>query len=221
MRDRFDRRVVSDLLLDVVRACQDRAAAHLGGGAALSGAHLAHRQTRDLDLFVHDAVTHRELVAALPMVAARTGTAISVVRDGGAFVRSRIDLPGSSVPVELDLVHEPLADLGPPEGPLEGVLLESLADLRASKVTCLLSRSEPRDLVDLLFLERAGFRVEDDLPLALRKDAGIDPGILAWLLERFPVSPLPVMLEPLGVDELRAYRDDLRERLRRLAVPPG
>jgi hypothetical protein len=93
-------------------------------------------------------------------------------------------------------------------------------DLRVNKLTCLLSRSEPRDLVDLLFLDRAGYAPEADLPLALRKDAGIDPGILAWLLGEFPVTPLPVMLESLDVQHLQAFRDDLRERFRRLALPP-
>ena len=58
---------------------------------------------------------------------------------------------------------------------VEGVVVESLADLRANKLTCLLSRSEPRDLVDLLFLDRAGYPPERDLMLALRKDAGLDP----------------------------------------------
>ena len=89
------------------------------------------------------------------------------------------------------LVHEPLPDLEAPPPPVEGIIIESLTDLRASKLTCILSRSEPRDLVDLLFLERAGYRVEDDLPLALQKDAGIDPGILAWLLGRFRSSRCP------------------------------
>lgn len=77
------------------------------------------------------------------------------------------------------------------------------------------------DLVDLLFLGRAGFPPEHDLPLALQKDAGIDPGVLAWLLGQFPTQPLPMMLEPLAEEELIRFRNDLRERLHRLAVPEG
>jgi hypothetical protein len=84
-----------------------------------------------------------------------------------------------------------------------------------------LSRSEPRDLVDLLFLDRAGYPPEADLALALRKDGGIDPGVIAWLLGQFPVEPLPVMLLPLSSSELRAFRDELRERFRRVAMPPA
>jgi hypothetical protein len=57
------------------------------------------------------------------------------------------------------------------------------------------------------------------LALALRKDAGIDPGVLAWLLGSFPVEPLPAMLAPLTLEELRAFRDVLRERFKRMALP--
>ena len=71
-----------------------------------------------------------------------------------------------------------------------------------------------------MFLDRAGYPPENDLPAALKKDAGIDPGAMAWLLGQFPTSPLPTMLQPLREEELRRFRDDLRERFRRLAVPP-
>ena len=122
--------------------------------------------------------------------------------------------------IELDVVYEPVPDVEPTPPPVDGIVVESLADLRANKLTCILLRSEPRDLVDLLFLDRVGYAPERDIQLALRKDTGIDPGVIAWLLGQFPVEPLPVMLMPLEIAELRAFRDDLRERFRRLSVPP-
>ncbi|MBK7401116.1 MAG: hypothetical protein IPJ34_33905 [Myxococcales bacterium] len=70
-----------------------------------------------------------------------------------------------------------------------------------------------------MFLDRAGYPPEADLGIALAKDGGIDPGILAWLLSQFPVTPLPMMLEPLTVAELRSYRDQLGARFRAIAVP--
>jgi Nucleotidyl transferase AbiEii toxin, Type IV TA system len=132
-------------------------------------------------------------------------------------VRSRARLADRDL--ELDFVHEPVADLEKPPAQIDGIVVESLKDLRAAKLTCILSRSEPRDLVDLLFLDRAGFPPENDIALALRKDGGIDPGVLAWLLGQFPVKPLPIMLSPLSEEELLVFRDSLRERFRRLAVP--
>ena len=90
-----------------------------------------------------------------------------------------------------------------------------------NKLTCLLSRSEPRDLVDVLFLERAGHDPLQDLDAALAKDAGMDPAVLAWLLTSFPLQPMPMMLEELDEQALRSFRDDLAFRLRNLARRDG
>lgn len=160
----------------------------------------------------------RDLVRALPDVAQECRATVEVVRDTGHLVRATV-ATGTGRRLALDLVHESVPDLLPPPPAVEEVVLESLPDLRASKLTCILSRTEPRDLVDLYFLDQAGFPPELDLPLALRKDAGIDPGVLSWLLERFPVRPLPIMLSPLTEEQLASFRDALRERLRRAALP--
>jgi hypothetical protein len=213
----FDRRVTPEAVLDLVRALQRRATSHLAGGAALGGLYLSHRLSADVNLFCHDAEFVRSLVRDLPDVARECGGDIRVVRDAGTFVRATVSLPGHTF--ELDLVHEALPDLEPPPPAIEGVVVESFADLRAAKLTCLLSRAEPRDLVDIMFLDRAGRSPEADLPLALRKDAGIDPGVLAWLLRDFPTSPLPNMLVPLSKEGLTRFRDELAERFRRIALP--
>jgi hypothetical protein len=217
MREHFDPRVLAPRALDLIRACQKRVDCHLGGGAALSGAWLSHRLSRDIDLFCHDGPQHRELVTGLALIAPTVGVTCQIVRDGGHHVRATLSIDNQ--PTELDVVFEPAADLEPPPPPIDGVIVESLADLRASKLTCLLSRAEPRDLVDVLFLERSGYPPEQDLASALRKDTGMDPGILAWLLKDFPVRPLPQMLTPLSEGDLLRYRDDLAERLRRLSLP--
>ena len=127
-------------------------------------------------------------------------------------------MTGADGEVDIDLVFDAVADVDGPDS-VEDVQVESLADLRANQLTCVLSRSEPRDLVDLLFLDRAGYPPEADLALALAKDGSIDPGVLAWLLAEFPIEPLPQMLEPLPLGELKVFRDALAERLRRLVVP--
>jgi hypothetical protein len=59
---------------------------------------------------------------------------------------------------------------------------------------------------------------ELDLGLAARKDSGIDPGVLAWLLAQFPTHPLPEMLAPLTSEKLEKFRDELAQRLRRETV---
>ena len=197
MPEGFDPRIVGPEVLAFLQACQRAVPFHLGGGAALAGVHLRHRMSADADLFLHDRLSHRDLVRALPGIGVANGMPVSILRDAGTFVRSRLEWSGGSIYV--DVVFDAVPDLQPPPPPVDGVVVESLADL--------------------LFLDRAGYPPERDLPLALKKDAGVDPGVLAWLLAQFPLEPLPVMLVPFEVDELRAFRDALSERFRRAAIP--
>lgn len=218
MAEAFDPRIVAPDALSFLQACQRAVPFHLGGGAALAGAHLRHRLSADLDMFVHEPEGHRDLVRVLPAIGRANRTTVTLVRDAGSLVRAHL---ASARPLEIDMIFDPLPDLEPAPPAIDGVVIESFTDLRVNKLNCILSRSEPRDLVDLLFLDREGFPPERDLALALRKDAGIDPGMIAWLLGQFPLEPLPEMLRPLEVGQLRAFRDDLRERFRRLALPAG
>ncbi len=217
MRDSFDQRVVPQEAVELLRLLQDEIGGTLGGGAVLSGAWLRHRLSRDLDLFFDQRDDVRRALTRAPDVAASAGVDLAILRDSGTFVRCSLGWPDTRF--ELDLVYEPLPDLGGEGTLVEGVAVRSGTDLRASKLTCVLSRSEPRDLVDLLFLDRAGHPPEQDLSLALQKDAGIDPAILAWLLNQLPVEPMPEMLLPLSSAELLAWRDELAERMRAVSLP--
>lgn len=210
----FDSRIASPEVLRFIRECQSRVRCSLAGGVALSGAYLGHRLSKDVDLFFRDRSALRLAADALPEAARAVGGTIKIVQDAGTFIRAELELPGQRI--DVDLAVDATPELAPPLQ-IDGVEVLSLEDLRASKLTCLLSRSEPRDLVDVLFLERAGFPADADLELALKKDAGVDPAVMGWLLDQFPVAPLPVMLSPLTSAELMQYRDALSERLRRLA----
>src|SRR5690606_13094909 len=104
--------------------CQAAAECHLGGGAALSGAWLGHRLSRDIDLFFHDREQQRQLVKEVPSIAADSGFAFRLVRDGGAHVRGV--LQAKSLSVEVDIVYEPALDLEPPPPPIDGIIVQSL-----------------------------------------------------------------------------------------------
>lgn len=210
----FDARIASPEVLRFIRECQARVRCTLAGGVALSGAYLGHRLSKDVALFLRDLPSLRRLADALSEAASAVGGSIKMVQDAGTFIRAELQLTDQRI--DVDLAVDATPELAPPQL-IDGVEVLSLEDLRASKLTCLLSRSEPRDLVDVLFLERAGFPADADLELALKKDAGMDPAIMGWLLDQFPVAPLPVMLSPLTSQELKVFRDGLSERLRRLA----
>jgi hypothetical protein len=196
----IDARVLSARWAAFTRDAQAAVPCKLGGGVALAAA-LRHRRSRDLDLFLPSADAVSILRRALPEIAARAGVTAQIVQEAPGFVRARLVHPEEGE-LGLDLVHDAAPELAPDPVVIDGIALVSDRDLRASKLTCLLSRSEPRDLVDVLFLERAGFLPEDGLLDAARKDGGMDAGTLSWLLMEFPTRPLPEMLVPLTGEEL-------------------
>lgn len=99
------------------------------------------------------------------------------------------------------------------------ILVDAPSEILANKVCTLLSRTERGDLVDVLALERAGYRVEDVLALAERKDGGLTPGQLGWVLSTIEIGDDALLPEGFTPAELRALLADLRLRLGRLATP--
>ena len=130
------------------------------------------------------------------------------------FRRYLVRKAGDSVVV--DFVRERVAQLYP-KLECDGVRMDPAEEIVANKLCALLGRVEIRDLVDLYFLERAGLPPEAFVEQAARKDAGITPATLAWVLSEFRV-PEEI---PGGVDRhtLETYARALEKRFRRLAIP--
>lgn len=196
----------------------------LSGGAALAGFHLAHRRTHDLDLFTTaDVIEDGE--QALALMADELGATVEKIQTTPDF-RRRIVRRGEEA-VVIDLVHE-RAPQGPlPKQRIGHIQVDPPQEILANKLCALLSRSELRDLVDVFALERAGLRVEDALPLAEKKDAGLTPAQLAWVLSQIDLPSLPEG-EPVLRDapstptrrQLAEYVATLGKRLVALALPP-
>lgn len=195
----------------------------LSGGAALAGFHLAHRRTHDLDLFT-TAQLLDEGDQALALTADTLGAALERIQTTPDFRRRILRRDRDAVVV--DLVHD-RAPQGPlPKQVVGEIRVDPPQEILANKLCALLSRSELRDLVDVFALERAGFTVEDALPLAQRKDGGLTPAQLAWVLSQIDLSGLPegepVLREGKAVPERRelaGYVVKLGKRLVVLAVP--
>lgn len=194
----------------------------LTGGGALVGFHLAHRETRDLDLFWRERRELGDLVA-LALAALRTdGLDAEVLRTAPAFGELRVeDGSGSCI---VDLVAEPFA---PVEAPVTAhvedatIAVDSRRELLASKLATLLERSEIRDLADVKALLDAGGDLETGLRDAPAKDAGFSPLTLAWVLRSYDPRPAATALgaEDARVEDLVSFRQWLIDRLTTLAAP--
>lgn len=195
----------------------------LTGGAALAGFHLGHRRTADLDLFT----THLSTAgapstldagdAALRAAAEELGATVENLQTSPDFRRRQVTRGADRVVV--DLVLERVVQ-GYPDKPVIGdIRIDPPEEILANKLCALLSRSEPRDLVDVYALERTGLRVEQALQLAVRKDSGLTPAQLAWVLSEIQIAEDARVPGGISPDDLRDFLEKLIGRLTRLAYP--
>lgn len=188
----------------------------LTGGAALVGYHLGHRETADLDLF-----TTADLLAdgesTLQAATSAIGGSIENIQTAPDFRRRLVRRGDESVVV--DLVRERAPQGEQSKMRFGAVRVDPPEEILANKLCTLLARAEIRDLVDVLALEKAGHRAEDALPLAMRKDGGLTPAQLAWVLSQITIGDDAGIPGSLSVVELRSFVADLIARLARLAFP--
>jgi hypothetical protein len=189
----------------------------LTGGAALAGFHLGHRTTDDLDLFTRQDSAFERSRFVLADVAAAVGGELRVRQDAPGF--QRLVLTRGDEGLVIDLVRDVSPQLHADKLDRDNILIDAPDEILANKLTALVGRAEERDLIDVMFLERAGYPVEAALPVAMDKDGGCTPATLAWLLSEITI-PDGIAL-PAGVSptELRAYLTGLVGRLLALAVP--
>ena len=199
---------------DVLMALGGVPGFYLSGGAALSLVYLQHRQSLDLDLFTDSADLVPRLVNEIEHLAAREGWACEVRQRYASFCR--LSLRRGDEVTLVDVVHDTATPLvGLPDKPVVlGVPADDLDDLVVNKLCALLGRGDVKDLVDLYFLSRAGHDPLAWLERAQHKDGGMEPASLAFVLKDVPTSPASLLLlKPVTEQELRAFRDDLVERL--------
>jgi hypothetical protein len=189
----------------------------LTGGAALSGFYLHHRPTLDLDLFTLDPDAFEAGRRTLEASAAELGATLTVRQHAPGFERYVVTRGEASVVV--DLVLERVPQIAGPKRLVGSVAVDPIEEIFANKLTTVLSRSEERDLVDLLLLEREGLRTEEGLAGAQAKDGGCTAAALAFVLSEVSIPDSVVLPAGVSPNELRAFVNDLIVRLRRIAFP--
>ena len=179
-----------------------------GTGLALL---LGHRVSQDVALFADRNESLQPILDAIADTAADLGATVTSVRTTPRFHRLEVALAGTILRV--DIANDASPRLEPLPVKVGSVAVESLRDQRANKLVTVLGRSELRDLVDLYFIERAGWSAIEGLDDAKAKDGGIDPAWLAWAIDQIPLRALPGMIVELDISELSAFRDRLRDQL--------
>lgn len=185
----------------------------LVGGGALAGFHLAHRETRDLDLFFRPLEGLGEIGDDARSILVGAGLEVAVIKRTRDFARLRVSSSGE---VDLvDLVSEPADPPLPAEEASIGevrIRIATRLELLASKLCTLMNRAEIRDLVDVRALLEAGVSLDEAEGVAPRIDSGFSSPTLAWVLEGLDAAKLARAEGSVPVDEIPAL-SSFKERL--------
>jgi hypothetical protein len=188
----------------------------LTGGAALAGFHLGHRETHDLDLFTL-AGPLTGGVDTLRELAREIGAGCEETRTAPEFRRFLLSRGDESVVV--DLVVERAPQLVGDKPRVGSIRVDPPEEILANKLCTLLGRAEIRDLVDVRALEESGLSLERALEAGQRKDGGLTPAQLAWVLSQISIGDEGRIPGGGVAADLRRYLHDLIDRLVALARP--
>lgn len=188
----------------------------LSGGAALVGFYFGHRETQDLDLFTLENEIENGF-RLVKNVAQELNASVESIQTSPDFRRLLIKREQEAIIV--DLVREYVFQLEKEKPKINGIRVDSAEEIFANKLCALLSRSEIRDLVDVREIENAGLDLEKALQVAAKKDSGLTPAQLAWVLNQIEFGKDLVPPGDVSLTELQDYLKDLIDRLKRLALP--
>jgi hypothetical protein len=191
----------------------------LTGGTALAAFHLHHRLSVDLDLFTLDDLALREVDVVIPRLIADLGCRIGRARRTEHYSQFLVE-PTAGEPLTVDLVR----DFGPQYGEhvrVDGIIVDSIENIGANKLTAVLGRTEPKDFVDLYFVLNAGYDFDDLLVKAQTKDLGLQPFFMAGsLLQVRNLRHLPNTTPPMTLAQLQRFIVSLADRLLDRSHPP-
>ena len=207
--------ILAPLQQDFLRAFFARPAGKaffLTGGTALAEYYLRHRYSEDIDLFTLDQETFRAMTNDLPVIATELGCVLVPGTEATDFRSIRLQR-GAEPGAKIDLVR----DAGPQFGERQNfgdIIVDSEFDIAVNKVTALFGRAAPKDFVDLYFLLKKGYDLDELMRLAKEKDLGFSEFYFAGMLREVSrVHALPRMIQPLTPEELVTFFEPLARQL--------
>jgi predicted nucleotidyltransferase component of viral defense system len=192
---------------------------YLTGGTALSAFHLQHRYSEDLDLFTQHDESFQEVQHLVNQVCLQLKVEHTSVRITSYFKHFRI----GDVDTQLTL-HFSRDFAKQIQSPMRvgNILVDSIEDITANKICAALGRTEIKDLVDLHFLDQAGFTIPNYFAAAQQKDAGLSWETLAYTLSQFELTEIPsFLIKPVTVDSLKQFLEATISWLIEKSAPPA
>lgn len=180
---------------------------YLTGGTVLSRVYYKHRFSDDLDYFVNYLSDFEKLAEIQVNKLSQVFEDVEVDYRGEYFYRIFV----SQRKLKIELVNDVPAHIGDLiEHPIFG-LIDSKENILTNKLTAVMDRAMPKDIVDIYFLLKDGINLKQALTDVHSKVAGVPPLYVAKILGEFDYSLLDTEIKwisPVPSEEIKRFLTD-------------
>jgi len=181
---------------------------YLTGGTVLSRVYYQHRYSDDLDYFVNYLSDFKKLAESQVEKLSKIFHDVEVEYRGEYFYRIFV----SERRLKIELVNDVPAHIGNLTRHPHFGLIDSKENILANKITAVIDRAMPKDIVDMYFLIRDGVSLRQALIDVHSKAAGIVPVYLAKILAEFDYSLLDTeikWIKPVSSEDIKSFLTDI------------
>lgn len=186
--------------LDLVKSAP--VAFYLTGGTALSRFYLNHRYSDDLDFFVNQDPKFKRHCNQIVKLIQEKGIKLEIGATSDSFLRMFIEK--DKIRLKVDFVNDVSFHYGSFEQFAIFDNVDNWRNILSNKI-CALSRYEPKDVVDILFVAKTyHFEWEEILKEAQKKDLWVEPIEVSKIIREFRPELFNSIswVNPVNVDEL-------------------
>ena len=181
---------------------------YLTGGTALSRGYYNHRFSDDLDYFVNDhpdflRISDRQ-IEKLDTLFTEIKVALKDINFCRVFVAEE--------KLKIEMVNDVPSHIGKlVNHPVLGII-DSKENILANKLTAVVDRTLPKDIVDIYFILKDGVSIKNALTDAESKAAGVSPLLIAKILAEFDYPIIDNEIKwtvPVSSETIRSYMSNI------------
>ncbi|MBU2575758.1 nucleotidyl transferase AbiEii/AbiGii toxin family protein [Patescibacteria group bacterium] len=182
------------------------------GGTLLSAHYLHHRTSEDLDFFSDDLIQEEAVLAQINKIKKMLG--FTKMRHITNLNRQQYILQKGKEQLKLEFVYFPFKSISKPKKVRNyPVKIASLKDIAVNKIFALYERGEPKDAIDLYYInKKEKFNIDELFKLATKKFDNIDKATLASkaieAVERIDEIK-PLLEKKVNTQKLKSEIEDL------------
>ncbi|HZX47833.1 MAG TPA: nucleotidyl transferase AbiEii/AbiGii toxin family protein [Nitrospirota bacterium] len=200
-------RLIYPLQDKVIPAFQD-SPFYLTGGTALSRGYYNHRYSDDLDYFVNDHPDFLRIAERQIDKLRRMFNDVTIAVKDANYYRIFV----ASERLKVEMINDVPSHIGALfKHPVIG-LIDSKENILANKLTALIDRTLPKDIVDIYFLLKDKLSLKKALSDAESKAAGISPLLIAKIMSDFNYGIIEKEIKwisPVSVETIKHYLNTL------------